>query len=198
MFDHHDAGIGFWPGERPEDVEGEDHFAWSVTCGELADGWVSSDRHVLPSDLEDWRPGPFLAAVVSSVDPGRLNGHDVVRVMRARARLSSHHEAGKYEAMAETAFAFGSDPDSGVLRSSEQVEYAAVEIAAALTLTRRASEDQLGRAVTLASTLRRVRQAFSDGLIDSAKVRIFDQALGHLPKRPSTRSWIGSCLMLPS
>ncbi|HUG31570.1 MAG TPA: hypothetical protein VMM14_01655, partial [Acidimicrobiia bacterium] len=172
MFDHHDAGIGLWPGERPQDLEAEDDLAFSMTCRELADGWVESDRQLLPDGLEEIAPGLFLAAVVSSVDPGRLNGYDVVRLMQAESRLVSHHEARKYVAMAETAFAFGSDPDSPVLRSSEQVEYAAVEIAAALTLTRRVSEDQLGRAVVLSSTLSRVRQALSDGLIDAAKVRV--------------------------
>jgi hypothetical protein len=121
------------------------------------------------------------------VDPARLNGHDLVRLLQARSRLSSHHEAGKYQAMAETAYAFGSDPDAGVLRSTEQVEYAALEVAAALTLTRRASEDQLGRAVVLASTLRRVRQAFSHGLVDVAKVRVLDRALGHLPEETVDR-----------
>jgi hypothetical protein len=183
MFDSQDAGIGLWPGERPEDFDREDHLAWSITCSELADGWAEDDRHLLPGGLEDLLPGPYLAAVVSSVDPARLNGHDAVRVMKARARLSSHQEAGKYAAMAETAFAFGSDPDARVLRSTEQVEYAALEVAAALTLTRRASEDQLGRAVVLASTLRRVQQAFSHGLLDMSKVRVFDRALGHLPEQ---------------
>ena len=126
-------------------------------------------------------PGLHLAAVVSSVDPSRLNGHDVVRLMQAEARLSSHHEAGKYEAMAEVAYSSPSDADSGVLRSCGQVEYAAVEVAAALTLTRRASEDQLSRAVSITGRLRRVGEAFSRGDIDLAKVRVLDQYLGHLP-----------------
>jgi hypothetical protein len=182
MFDSQSVGVGLWPGERPEDFDREDHLAWSITCRELADGWVEPDRHLLPDGLEDLLPGPYLAAVVHSVDPSRLNGHDLVRLLQARSRLSSHQEAGKYAAIAETAFAFGSDPDARVLRSSEQVEYAALEVAAALTLTRRASEDQLGRAVVLASTLQRVQQAFVHGLIDVAKVRVFDRLLGHLPE----------------
>lgn len=178
MFDHTAAVVGLWPGERPdEDVD----LAYELTCRQSADGWVDDDRDVLPTDLEDMAAGPFLAAVVSSVDPSRLNGHDAVRLMQARARLSSHHEAGKYEAMAEVAYSPPTDPDSGVLRSSEEVEYAALEVAAALTLTRRASEDQLGRAVVLTDRLPRVLESFSAGLLDLPRVRIFESQLSHLP-----------------
>ncbi len=162
MFDHCDVVVGLSElgvssGESDEGRRA-DWAAFELTCRELADGWVESDRHLLPDGLEDIPPGVFSAAVVSSVDPARMNGHDVVRLMRARARLSSHHEAGKYRAMAEVVFAPSSGSDSGVVRGSEEGEYAVLEIAAALTLTRRGSEDQLGRAVVLASTLCRVRE----------------------------------------
>lgn len=181
MFDPHASGIGLLPGEGPEDPAAVD-VSYELTCRLLADGWTSPDREVLPGDLAGILPGPYLAAVVSSIDVSRLNGHDVVRLMQAQARLSAHHEAGKYQAMAEVAYAPPSDPDSGVVRSSEEVEYAAVEVAAALTLTRRSSEDQLSRAVSLTGVLRRVWDAFSAGLIDLPKVRMFEQTMGHLPE----------------
>lgn len=182
MFDSQTAGVGLWPGERPEDFDREDHLAWSITCRELADGWVEDDRHLLPDGLEDFLPGPYLAAVVSSVDLARLNGHDAVRVMKARARLSSHHEAAKLEAISEVAFAPPSDVDSVVLRSSEQVGYAAAEVAAALSLTRRSSERQLDFAVCLTRRLSRVWELFSRGELDLGKVRVFDDHLSHLPE----------------
>ena len=75
------------------------------------DGWVDDDRQWLPYGFDQLLPGPFLALIVSSLDPKRLNGHDKVRFMKARARLSSHHEAGKYEAMGEVAYAPPSDPE---------------------------------------------------------------------------------------
>jgi hypothetical protein len=143
---------------------------------------VEAVRQVLPADLENMVPGPFMAAVVSSADPSPLNGYDVVRLMRARARLSSHHEAAKLEAIFEVAFAPPSDDDDQVLRSSVQVEYAALEVAAALVLTRRTSESQLDLAVSLAGKLRRVLEAFSRGDLDLARARVFDQQLGHLPE----------------
>ena len=83
--------------------------------------------------------------------------------------------------MAEIAYAPSSDPDSGVLRTSEEVEYAAVEIAAALRLTRRSSQIQLSRAVSLTGRLHRVLDVFAAGKVDLPRVRVFDETLGHLP-----------------
>lgn len=180
MFDHDSAVIGLLPGETPEDVMAEDALAYELTCRALADGWVEEDRQLLPDGFEDL-PLAYLGVLVSSLDPTRLNGYDLVRLMKARARLAAHHDAGKYEAMAEVAYACPSDPESEVLRSVEEVEYAAVEVAAALTLTRRSSEDQLSRAISLADRLHRVFEAFLDGKLDLARVRVFDDALGHLP-----------------
>ena len=163
MFDYQEHGVGLWPGEGFDDLEAEDQLSYEQTCLALADGWLEPNRHALPSGLEGIEPGLHLAAVVSSVDPSQLNGHDVVRLMQAEARLSSHHEAGKYEAMAEVAYSSPSDPDSEVLRRYGQVEYAAVEVAAALTLTRRSSEEQLSRAVSITGRLRRVGEMLSRG-----------------------------------
>ena len=181
MFDYQECGVGLLPGERFEDLEAEDQLSYEMSCLVLADGWTSVDRHLLPDDLEQIPPGPYLAAVVSTVDPSRLNGHDVVRLMQAEARLSSHHEAGKLAAMSEVGLSPPGDADSPVERGLQEVEYAAVEVAAALPLTRRSSEVELNRAISLTGRLHRVLQAFSRGEIDLAKVGVFDQQLGHLP-----------------
>lgn len=180
MFGHTDSVIGLWPGQGPDDLAAEDVFAYELTCRELADGWVDDDQHVLPSGFDDL-PHRYQAVVVSGLDPSRLNGYDVVRLMRAEARLSSHFDARKYASMAEVAFTPPGDADSGVFRLTEQVDYAAVEIAAALSLTRRGSEDQLSRASSLTGRLRRVHELFLSGALDVHKVRVFDSALGHLP-----------------
>ena len=181
MFDHTDSVIGLWPGERPEDLEAESQLAYSVTCLEMADGWVEPDRHLLPDDLEKLLPGPYLAAILHALDPERLNGHDAVRLMTARARLVSHNEAGKLRAMSEVAISPPGDGESPVERTSTEIDYAAPEIAAALTLTRRASENELSRAMSLNGRLRRVLLALTAGTIDAARAKVFDQALGHLP-----------------
>jgi hypothetical protein len=182
MFDHQDSVIGLWPGERPEDLAAEEHVVYEHTCREMADGWLPEDRHLLPDDLEDLMPGPYLAAILHALDPGRLNGYDAVRVMRARARLSSHNEAGKLRAMAEVAFSPPGNSDSPVERASTEVEYVAAEIAAGLTQTRRTSETELSRALSLNDRLHRVWSALSAGLIDLAKAKVCEKALGHLPQ----------------
>jgi hypothetical protein len=185
MFDYQEAGVGFWPGESPEEMTErlarEDQLAYEETCRAMADGSVEEKQHFLPAGFDDIPPGVFLAAIVSTVDPERLNGHDAVRLMKARARLVSHHEAGKLEAMAEVAFSPPGDADSGVERSVDEMEYASVEVAAALRLTRRFSEAELDGAVCLKHRLGRVLSALSRGSIDPVRARIFGRQLGHLP-----------------
>ena len=181
MFDHEDSVIGLWPGERPEDLAAEEHAVYEHTCREMADGWLPEDRHVLPHDLEDLVPGPYMAAILHALDPGRLNGYDAVRVMQARSRLSSHNEAGKLRAIAEVAFAPPGNADSPVERASIEVEYVAAEIAAGLVLTGRSSKTELARALVLNDRLHRVWSALSASSIDLARARVFEKALGHLP-----------------
>lgn len=65
-------------------------------------------------------------------------------------------------------------------RSPQAMEYAAVEIATALTLTRRAAETQLGQALALDGHLARVFERFMTGHIGFHKVREFVNSLGHL------------------
>jgi hypothetical protein len=186
MFDRESVLVALPAGEADLtsawDDDGFDDWLFLLTVDELNTGWVDDDRQVLPPGLEDWVPGPFLAAVVSGIDVSRLNGHDAVRLMRAQARLAAHHEAGKYESMAEVAYSPPGDADSAVERDVCEIDFVEAEIAAALTLTRRASQTELERAVSLSGKLCRVREAFSEGGIDSHKVRVFDSQLRHLPQ----------------
>ncbi|MGH3651146.1 MAG: DUF222 domain-containing protein [Acidimicrobiia bacterium] len=102
--------------------------------------------------------------------------------MQTEARLGSSLEAQKLASMAEVAFSPAGHADSPVERDGSEVDYVAVEVAAALTMTRRAAETQLNQAVSLSGRLARVWDSFSQGLIDLAKARVFDQQLGHLPE----------------
>ena len=89
MFDQMDRVVGFLPGEGPEGLLAEDRLAFEVTCRLLADGWVDDDRHLLPSGFDDLAPGLHLAAVVSTIDSSRLNGHDAALAGRHRHLLQS-------------------------------------------------------------------------------------------------------------
>ena len=159
--------------------ESEDRVAYLATVDELATGWVDPDRHVLP-DLEVIPVGPFLAAIVGSVERSRLNGYDVVRLMQAEARLENWAAAGKVASVAEVAYCPPGNADSSVERSSSAIEYAAGEVAAGLRLTRRASDALLEEALWLSTGGRRVLKFMAAGHLAHAKVKMYESALGHL------------------
>lgn len=98
-------------------------------------------------------PGPTLAAVLETLDESALNGHDLVTVLRAQARQVAHLQAKMYASMAAIAHCPPGDADSPVSRTYEQVEYAADEIRAALTWTRRKADAELGQSLRLTTVL---------------------------------------------
>ncbi len=58
-------------------------------------------RQLLPEGLDDTAPGPQLSAVLAELDHTRLNGHDLVRVIRAQQRQVAYEQARLYAAVAE-------------------------------------------------------------------------------------------------
>jgi hypothetical protein len=182
MFDHHGSGVGLSEEYLCSGGSHHDDVAYEATCLALADDWPEPERHLLPDDLEAIPTGTYLAAVVGSVDRSRVNGYDAVRLMQAEARLASAFEAGELATMVEVALSPPCNPDSPVERSADVMEYAAVEIATALTLTRRAAETRLGHALALHGPLARVWRHFVAGHIGFRKVREFVDSLGHLSR----------------
>jgi len=181
MFGQEESGVELlepWGPSGQSSVTTEDQIAYEVTCHEMADGWVEPDRHVLPPGFEDL-PLTFLGVLARSVDRGRLNGHDAVRLMQAEARLESSFAASKLATMAAVAHCPPGNPDSPVERSTDEIQYAADEIAPALTLTRRAAESQLNQALALQGALRRVWDRFAGGGLSFHKVREFIRTLEH-------------------
>lgn len=174
MFDPLESGIELLPGESREDA-----IAYEITCLEMADGWLEPERHLLPDGFEQL-PLHVLGVLVAHIDRSRLNGHDAVRLMRVEARLESAYGAGKLASMAEVAYSPAGDADSPLERSANEIEYAACEISAALTLTRQTSQRLLDEALTLTGPLSRVLERFRAGEIDLVRVRKFVGALGHL------------------
>ena len=145
-----------------------------------AESLVESFRHLLPKDLESIPPGPFLAAILSTVDESRLNGHDAVRVMQAHGRMAAHHQARGYAVMNEVAYCPAGSPRAPVARDAEEIEFAAHEIRAALTMTRRRAESELGMALSLRQRLPEVWELLDAGLIDVARARTIVYGTEHL------------------
>jgi hypothetical protein len=175
--------LGF-PGDEADYVS-----AWSdpdfeervflLTVDDLNTGWVEDSRHRLP-DLESVAPGPFLFAILEGIDRSRLNGFDMVEVLKARERLVAHCQAAAQEDMVEISDAAPGDAASDPERLAEAFEHAADEIRAALTLTRRAAETRLDYAADLVGRLPQVGELLERGSIDWAKARVFVDGTAHL------------------
>lgn len=179
MFDTDRGPVGLLPGESHESLQIEEDLAFEVTCRELADGWVEDDRQALP-DLGSIPTGPFLAMVLEFVDRSRLNGFDLVEVVKARERLIAHFQAQGMADVTEISFAAPGDASSDLERLDEAFEYAADEIRAALSLTRRAAEYRLSFDTDLCQRLPRVWRMLDEGLIDRTKARAFSDGTAHV------------------
>ncbi|MBC3194937.1 DUF222 domain-containing protein [Pseudonocardia sp. C8] len=125
-------------------------------------------------------PGPELATVLAELPWEKLPNDRLVEVLQARDRQLAHENAGFYAGLVEIshAAAVADLPENtasraeAVVRSEDQFEWAAGEIAAGLTWTRARAERELGFATTLCQRLPWVFTALEEGRIDLAKVRV--------------------------
>lgn len=179
MFDHLESGIEL---SESEVLSGgsEDQLAYLVTVDEMANGWETPDRHVLP-DLSRIPPGPYLAVLLEHFDRKNLNGFDAVRLLQARERQLAHLQAGSMADALETAYSAPGDSQSDVERLQEQFEYAADELRPALTLSRRAAEYRLSMATDVLERLPQVWDLLDGGQIDLPKARAFANGTSHVP-----------------
>jgi hypothetical protein len=141
------------------------------------------ERQVMPEDLAEMPPGPKLGALLAGIDRARLNGHDAVVLMQARARQIAHEQAQLLADMVEVAHCPPGDRDAPVARMPSIQEFADDEIRMALQLTRRAADTMLALAVDLLERLPRVHAALLDGEIDLPRARVFSQETQCVPDR---------------
>jgi hypothetical protein len=128
---------------------------------------------VLPRGIEEMPPGPELAVLLDAIDVDRLSAADRVTVMEAEQRLVSHFQARVYASMAALVDRYDADP-------GDAYEGAAMEIAPALRLTRRAVDIELGLAARLAE-LPGVAALLRDGRIDRRRAATLVRGTEHLP-----------------
>ena len=131
----------------------------------------------IPSGLDELESGPFLAAVLSSVNPNALSGHDRVLVLGALRRLVSHFEGKFYETVASVAEASAEPFDDDLAAGFEAAEG---EVGAALRLTRRAANTVLELADGLRNRLPIVGGALTSGWIDISRARVIHVETTHL------------------
>ncbi|MBC6457799.1 HNH endonuclease signature motif containing protein [Actinomadura sp. HBU206391] len=148
---------------------------------------ATSDQE-LPAGLEEMSPGPALAAVPASVDRSRLCGFDVVVVLKARARQVAYEQAELQADMVAVADRVKAETTHlSTVWDSDIPKFAAAEIAAALTWTKRAARDRLDEAWFLTERLPMVWEALRDGLIDLPRARVFADATAVLSEQTARR-----------
>jgi hypothetical protein len=135
-----------------------------------------TEREVIPMDLDQMEPGPFLAAILNRTEVDRLSGHDRVVALKAFQRMASHYQAQTFQAMASISdLMHDLDDDFELAHRS-----AATEIRAALTLTRRAAETELDLALDTRQRIPQVWQALARGDIDVRRARVIASTTSHL------------------
>ncbi|MEE6263759.1 HNH endonuclease signature motif containing protein [Plantactinospora sonchi] len=133
------------------------------------------ERVMVPEDLAELPPGPELGLVLATIDRARLNGHDAVTVLQARARQVAYEQAQLLADLVEVAHCPPGDADSPATRREQLDEFAADEIRMALCLTRRTAENTLHLAADLLRRLPRVYAALAAGEIDLPRARVLSE-----------------------
>ena len=141
---------------------------------------VELDRQVIPAELEAIPPGVVLAAYLSKVDRSRVNGHDLVIVMKAEARMEAHYAAQKMATITEAAYCPPGDFASPAARSDRLAEFASDDLSAALNLTRQSADSELGFSLELRERLPRVWEMLDAGMIDVRRARTIVRGTLHL------------------
>lgn len=106
-----------------------------------------------------------------------LTDTQTVDLLVARQRLINHLMAQRAADIVEVCSRTGTDPDDLPVHADE---FHPLEVACALTLTRRMSERETTASFDLVRRLPNVWQALSDGDIDWARARVFIDGLDHI------------------
>jgi hypothetical protein len=125
-----------------------------------------------------------MAGFLSAIDVNALAGHDRIVVLRAHQRLASHYNAKVYQDMAAVTDIMADEFDDD---ASDAHASAAMEIRAALHLTRRAADVELAFALHLRERLPRVSEMLKSGMIDVRRARTIERATCHLSAAAALR-----------
>jgi hypothetical protein len=144
-----------------------------------------SERYTIPEAFAEMTPGPVLSAFISKVDRSRMNGYDLVNLMKAQARLVAYAQAELAATIREVAHCPAGDAGSAPERSEDIDEFSADEIRAALRLTRRSADIELGTALDLVERLPAVWSALHAGELDLRRARTIAHGTEHLDEELS-------------
>ena len=136
-----------------------------------------TDYDEIPHDLDSIEPGLIMAAVLSAIDVSKVSPHDQVIVLRANDRMMSHFGAQRYRDIAAVHRTYASAEDCTY---TEAGAVSSAEIRLALTLTRRAADNELAFALSLEHRLPRLLDMLVAGTIDVHRARTIERATVHL------------------
>ena len=166
---------------------------WSLIDLAPDTGWQS-----IPAGLDEMTPGPYLAVILSHIDPSACSGLDRVRVLKARQRMISHYQSGMYSDIVSIAEATAIDAtadnanvtDVAVTDHDQEMvaEATALEVRAALRLTRRSADMEVDLAHDLCHRLPAVGKALAAGDIDLRRARLLVEGTSHLPEPDARRT----------
>lgn len=122
--------------------------------------------------LASLQPGPDLAVALSALDRTRLNGHQLVQVIEARAQQLAHQQAELYADIADLAHCPPGVRLSPPDRVTDPSDTTSDELRLALRWTRRAAERQVDIALTLRHRLPAVWRSLLLGTIDSRRAGV--------------------------
>lgn len=117
-----------------------------------------------------------LAAILAGIDVAQLSGYDRIVVLRAHRKMASHYDACAYQDMASVVDSMHGGDDG----RQAAAESAAAEIRAALRLTRRAADAELGFALDLRERLPVVWRSLASGAIDVRRAKTIAYGTAHL------------------
>ena len=137
----------------------------------------------IPAGLDEMEPGPILAAFLASIDVTRVSGYDRIIVLRAHQRLVSHYTASLYADMAAVVDVL----DDSETKRWDAAEAAAAEVRAALHLTRRCADTEVGIALELQTRLPRVHEMLASGDLDLRRARVLLDGTSHLDDAAARR-----------
>ena len=180
MFDHPESGIELSDQESKRgEVENLDEFFIGSRSRRCRKTGQTSHVKFCPR-LSAGYHLEAQAVIALRTDRKKLNGHDLVTQMEVDSGLGAAFEGRKLESIAELAHTPSGGRDADVCRVDVPDVYTALDVAAALNMTRRASEDQLADALCLHDQLSRVGEALRLGAIDVQRARVFIRQLGYL------------------
>ncbi len=164
------ANEPWWAEEDPGFGDG----TWAGVESDDSSGHAAS----IPSDLDQVQPGPFLAAMLWTIDVNACSAHDRIVVLRAHQRMASHYQARMYDDI-ESVSAHLEIVDGDIELANQGT---VAEVRAALRLTRRAADSEVAFALDLKRRLPSVWSALAAGELDVRRARTIVYATSHLPE----------------